>query len=433
MEPKTTRSIRQKTITVLSLGVIGLFASSCSQIVPSQFDSAESEFGSAIGKEWEQKGTLGKIEATKGSLIQPKPLAQHRPTYLVLQFDGGGMMGTVPSQLLAKLEDAVLSRNDVGQSRLRDRVSFCSGTSTGAIIAGCIAAGVPATEIAGFYQDEGYELFRKKGKLPLRPILQFQYNRELFQQALLDSIQRAGAESPLVRLGELPAKPSLVLAAYDLVGKKTVFLQNRDEDNSPVNTEEIQLLDAISASAFSAAVYFGKLPAPEVQTRHLLSDGTTYAVQGAIFADGGQGTQNSTMALAGSRSMNLCMKHPEAQVVLISFGCGNNYDERSFAEVEKYRDFQQITDFVFRNQARSEAALLQWKATLRMEKMVKNLKVFRFDWHYDPSVDPASAFSATPEAMEYLNNKAQEISERSDFQQLLQDLRNPAVRIQQAP
>lgn len=143
--------------------------------------------------------------------------------------------------------------------------------------------------------------------------------------------------------------PILALAAYDLVGKRTVFLRNQDRFDAQVNTKDIPLIDAISASALSAAVFFGKLATPDVILRHTNADSTGYLRKGAIFADGGQGTQNTTIELSAVQALEFLKKDPEAQVALISLGSGNQYATREFVDVLGYNGFDQVTYFVLKN------------------------------------------------------------------------------------
>ncbi len=58
----------------------------------------------------------------------------------LLSIDGGGIRGIIPALLLLKLEQTT-------GKPARETFSFVAGTSTGALIAAAIAAGVPASRI----------------------------------------------------------------------------------------------------------------------------------------------------------------------------------------------------------------------------------------------------------------------------------------------
>ena len=65
---------------------------------------------------------------------------------LLLSMDGGGLRGIIPAMVLAKLE--AQTGRPAGET-----FAFRAGTSTGAIIAAGLAAGVPATEIVRLYAE----------------------------------------------------------------------------------------------------------------------------------------------------------------------------------------------------------------------------------------------------------------------------------------
>ncbi len=412
------------------LASILLLGANCAQIIPTQFDHEQAEFGSKSLKNLPDEFAYGKIEGTEFSMQTPKPLAKGRRTYVLLEIDGGGIMGIVPSNLVARLETAIQQREGMGDGRLADVVSVCSGTSTGAIISGGIAAGVPATEIANFYATDGYDLFGKRGRLPLGPIFQEKLNREVFQSEIIAMLDKHCEHGSNVRLGQLNRVPKLFLATYDMVSKRTVFLRNHDALDSPKNTRDIKLLDGISASALSATYYFGELAAPGVEIRQIDADGTAYVSQGAVFVDGGQGTQNSTVVLAAIEALKIIKADPNAQIVLISLGCGNEYAGRDFTEVSEFNVLDQLSDFLFRNQARSESILMQWLAALKIEEINEDqLKLYRFDWEHDP--EKASPFSINKKQHKFLLSQADEIARRPDFQKLLADLSSDAIPLLQ--
>ena len=74
------------------------------------------------------------------------------PRRYLLSIDGGGLRGIISAAALAKLE-ATTGRP------ARETFSFAAGTSTGAIIAAAIAAGIPATSIVELYVERAREVF----------------------------------------------------------------------------------------------------------------------------------------------------------------------------------------------------------------------------------------------------------------------------------
>jgi patatin-like phospholipase/acyl hydrolase len=75
------------------------------------------------------------------------------PGRYLLSIDSGGIRGIIPAIALVKLEKTT-------GKLTRDTFSFVAGTSTGAILAAAITAGVPATHILDFYVNRTREIFR---------------------------------------------------------------------------------------------------------------------------------------------------------------------------------------------------------------------------------------------------------------------------------
>jgi predicted acylesterase/phospholipase RssA len=82
----------------------------------------------------------------------------------LLALDGGGIRGLITVEVLAGIED--LLRGDRGSDfRLADEFDYVAGTSTGAIIATCVALGMSVDQIRDFYLDSGREMFDKASLL----------------------------------------------------------------------------------------------------------------------------------------------------------------------------------------------------------------------------------------------------------------------------
>ena len=78
----------------------------------------------------------------------------------ILALDGGGIRGMISVEILAALETMLrkaLKRGD--EFVLADYFDFVAGTSTGAIIAACIARGMSMSRIREFYLNSGKDMF----------------------------------------------------------------------------------------------------------------------------------------------------------------------------------------------------------------------------------------------------------------------------------
>ncbi len=89
-----------------------------------------------------------------------------RPRKL-LSLDGGGIRGVITLQVLAALEDKLKKATNSGEDfRLGDYFDYIGGTSTGAIIAACLAFGFKVEEVIKLYDELGAKMFKK----PLNPL-----------------------------------------------------------------------------------------------------------------------------------------------------------------------------------------------------------------------------------------------------------------------
>jgi patatin-like phospholipase/acyl hydrolase len=84
----------------------------------------------------------------------------------ILACDGGGIRGMLSVEILAMIE--TLLRERLGQDDkfvLADYFDFFAGTSTGGIIAACLAWGMSVSRIRDFYLENGREMFEKASVL----------------------------------------------------------------------------------------------------------------------------------------------------------------------------------------------------------------------------------------------------------------------------
>ncbi|HEY4934271.1 MAG TPA: patatin-like phospholipase family protein [Terriglobales bacterium] len=80
---------------------------------------------------------------------------QDRP-HRMLALDGGGIRGILTLGILQKIEKLVAEKHN---QKLCDYFDYIAGTSTGAIIAACLARGMSTAEIFAFYNSAGKQMF----------------------------------------------------------------------------------------------------------------------------------------------------------------------------------------------------------------------------------------------------------------------------------
>ena len=95
-------------------------------------------------------------------LLHPERWKSLRPRYeqdrphRMLALDGGGIRGILTLGILQKIETLVAEKT--GQ-KFCDYFDYIAGTSTGAIIAACLARGMTTTEVFAFYNSAGVQMF----------------------------------------------------------------------------------------------------------------------------------------------------------------------------------------------------------------------------------------------------------------------------------
>lgn len=106
----------------------------------------------------------------------------------ILACDGGGILGLMSVEILAKLEADLRTRLQKPNLVLADYFDFVCGTSTGAIIASCISSGMSIDQIRTFYTASGQQMFDKASLLKR---LQYSYNDEPLAKKLREELDKA--------------------------------------------------------------------------------------------------------------------------------------------------------------------------------------------------------------------------------------------------
>lgn len=155
-------------------------------------------------------------------------------SFKILSLDGGGARGIFSAAVLARLEDR-------GVLRVQDLSLIC-GVSTGSILACCLAIGVPAAKLVGFYLEFAPKVFRRK------KFTGADYTPDKIEKALklvlgnytLGDIHERGGPILMVPAFDLTAKP---------VARPRVYYSNYKRDQNE------KLIDIILRST-AAPAYF---------------------------------------------------------------------------------------------------------------------------------------------------------------------------------
>ena len=184
--------------------------------------------------------------------------------FKILAIDGGGFRGAYSAHLLKRIEEefAVNWREDF---------NLLAGTSTGSIIAACLAIGKHASEVRDLYKKHGHDIF-KKSIAPRLGLFASKY-------------QNAGLRSILVSffgkttLGEI--ETPLIIPATD-IGNGCVHVFKSTYHNEFFRDKGILVSDAVLASC-SAPMFFP----PTLTTGdnpYLLADGGLWANSPSLVA-----------------------------------------------------------------------------------------------------------------------------------------------------
>jgi predicted acylesterase/phospholipase RssA len=162
----------------------------------------------------------------------------------ILTIDGGGVRGIIPAVLLAELER-------VTGRPTREQFDFVAGTSTGAVLAAGIVAGIPAERLVELYATRSPEVFRT---IPLLSTLRRIVTGRMYETTTLHALIREelGSEAADWALNDSPI--DLLITAKRLEdGMPWYFV--RDNAVNSCRAGGIRLADAVTASA-AAPTYF---------------------------------------------------------------------------------------------------------------------------------------------------------------------------------
>jgi len=257
----------------------------------------------------------------------------------ILQIDGGGIMGIIPATVLAHLE------KKLGKP-LCECFDLITGISTGAIIGGAIAAGVPAEKVVSLYVDKGKKLGTRRSLWNPKNWKRSKYDRQPFlaEIAKLETEDKDEFGNP-IPLGELKLsdlKTRFISSSFNLCSQRTHFFKSWEEPG------KYPLVDVISWSALSSAYYFEEInvenyewchyqPDHYEQCQYTHEEGGVNLIRkkGAVFHDSGQSIHNNALShLLVEILANGWATDPE-EIYILSLGSGN---------LDQYISYNKLTE-----------------------------------------------------------------------------------------
>src|SRR5262245_17676571 len=139
----------------------------------------------------------------------------------ILACDGGGILGLISVEILARIEADLRSKLGKPSLVLADYFDFTCGTSTGAVIAACISMGMSMDKIRSFYLERGQQMFDKAS---IFNRLKYSYNDEPLARKLRAEFN--------VALG-LPAEATPATLAHENLRTLLMMVMRNHTTDSP--------------------------------------------------------------------------------------------------------------------------------------------------------------------------------------------------------
>ena len=307
----------------------------------------------------------------------------------ILACDGGGILGLMSVEILARLESDLRTQCNKPDLVLADWFDFVCGTSTGAIIAACISAGMSMERIRTFYLESGAQMFDKASVFKR---LRYSYNDEPLALKLRTELDQAlqhrpTPSEPNATLGDAKLRTLLMMvlrnhttdSPWPVCNNPAAKYNHRDRNDCNLNLPLWQLVRASTA----APTFFP----PEVVT---FAPGTPHEYQ-FIFVDGGVTTYNNPAFLAFQMATTAPYKINWAtgidQLLIVSIGTGS---------APKARPDLQADDLWLLDHAKSLPAALMNAASAGWDMACRMLGECRFGAKIDSEIgDMLSAPSCT--------------------------------------
>ena len=165
---------------------------------------------------------------------------------VLLSIDGGGLRGILPVCMLAALEEQT-------NRPAAKTFSFVAGTSTGSVIAGGIAAGIPASEMLSLYLNRASDVFPKHRLDPA-----WKWARRLVQGHFYSSkplrrvLEEEAGVSARWRIDDSPLDILITAKRVD-DGKPWYFVKDRPQNSQ--RTGKLPLVDCVTASCVVPSIH----------------------------------------------------------------------------------------------------------------------------------------------------------------------------------
>lgn len=276
----------------------------------------------------------------------------------VLNIDGGGIRGIIPLEVLVEIEE-------ITGIPLYKQFVLMSGTSTGSIICGMLAMGVPARVLLNLYISNGKALFKKNGWFA--SIFGSKYDRSDIMKLLYDMTRTYG---PSIKMGDCRTK--FISTTYNRVSGRTHFQMSWDDYH-----RELDLVQVISWSSLSAVHYFGPICVPNYRYDVDYQVSTPYTTKGAVFFDGGQGRNNCTLSECITTCVTLDYMGHGDELHILSLGTGSPRLGKSYSDCVKDGKLTELSDYL--SESDDEGVYDQLHKAYTLAEHLPGFHVYRLD------------------------------------------------------
>lgn len=232
-------------------------------------------------------------DGTRESHRPAQPWPEGKP-FKLLSIDGGGILGLLPTMVLAELERRYLGGEPIGE-----HFDMITGTSTGGIIALGLGQGLSAAEISKLYLERGEFIFPPTHRLgrAWRRLRQCAYHA-YESEALENELRRVFGDG-LFGTSKVP----LCIPAFEgRYGEPMVFKTPHHPD---YQRDQYQPLVHVGMATAAAPTYFKSVNR-----------------DGYVHLDGGVWANNPVMV--GLVDALTCFQIERRQVRILSLGCGQS-------------------------------------------------------------------------------------------------------------
>ena len=233
-------------------------------------------------------------------------MAMPKRRLFILAIDGGGFRGLFAADLLRRIEDR-------WKIDWTSRFGLFAGTSSGAIVAAGLAAGVPVASLVGFYRQHGPAVFRRRLRAWPCGLLASRHDAGVLRE-------RLGEVLPDIGLAEFPV-PLLIPVADIATGRPSV-LRSAGLGTRALPASPHRLPDAVLASCAPPTWFDPWTPR-----------------RGNPLADGGLWANNPALT-AYAEAQSRFRVSPES-LRIVSIGTGRS---RHYYRPAPKRDFGRLRD-----------------------------------------------------------------------------------------